>query len=184
MPRKFSRRMATFFGSMALAFAGTAQAGESAGSAEAYLQSTRALEDLGKINDQFISNFIHNDVASHDRLLHPRFIMIGPDGAKVDRATYLKKWASGFDPDVITYWDVRDEQITLVGSTALVRSTNKQVVHRAGQDTASMSIYTDTYIYQDGKWRCIQAQITRVSPANEPSDSTIKTVYIRGVKQG
>lgn len=181
---KFSRRAVALFGSAALAVSGAAEAKQPAEAAGAYLQSPRALEDLGRINDQFISNFINNDVASHDRLLHPRFIMIGSDGAKVDRATYLKNWATGFDPDVITYWDVRDELITLVGNTALVRSINKQVLRRGGQDTASMSIYTDTYVYQDGKWLCIQAQITRVSPAHEPPDSTIKAVYVRGVKQG
>lgn len=183
MSRKSTGRVAALLGTVGLILAGAGQAGKPAGSAEAYLQSPKALEDLGRINDQFIANFIHNDVASHDKLLHPRFIMISADGAKVDRATYLKNWKTGFDPDVITYWDVRDEHITLVGNTALVRSVNRQVVHRGGQDTASMSIYTDIYIYQDGRWLCIQAQISRVSQANEPSDRTIKTVYIRGIKQ-
>ncbi len=134
-------------------------------------------------NDRFIENFIRNDVAGHDRLLHPRFLVVNSDGSRTDRAAYLKRWATGFDPEVTVYWDVRDELITLVGNTALVRSTNKQIVRREGREVASMSTYTDTYIYQHGKWLCIQAQITAVSPAKEPGDETIKTIYLKGIRQ-
>lgn len=151
--------------------------------AAAYLASPQALADLGRINDQFIENFIRNDVAAHDALLHPSFIHVTADGTRQDRTSYLRDWATGFDPDVVLYWDVRDEAITLVGNVALVRSTNKQIVRRSGTERTGMSTYTDTYIYQNGRWRCIQAQITRVAPGKEPPDSTIKTVYLRGVRQ-
>ena len=39
--------------------------------------------------------------------------------------SYLEGWGPGFDPEVIVYWDVRDELITVVGDVALVRSTNQ-----------------------------------------------------------
>lgn len=150
----------------------------------AYLASPQALADLGAINDRFIENFVRNDVPGHDALLHPRFLVVNADGSRTDRVAYLKRWATGFDPDLIPYWDVRDELITLIGNVALVRSTNRQVIHRDGKETTSMSTYTDTYIYQHGRWWCIQAQITAVAPHNWPADSTIKTVYLRGEKQG
>lgn len=148
-----------------------------------YLASPQAMADLVRINAQFIENFIRNDVKAHDALLHPAFLHIDPDGRRTSREKYLADWATGFDPDVIVYWDVRDELITLVGSTALVRSTNKYIVMKAGKPTEAMASYTDTYVYLDGRWRCIQAQINRVAPDAQPPDSTIKTVYLRGVKQ-
>lgn len=148
-----------------------------------YLASPQATDDLRAINAQFIENFVRNDVAAHDALLHPDFVTIQSNGERVDRATYLRHWATGFDPAVIVYWDVRDEVITIVDSVALVRSTNKQIIRRDGRDTASMSTYTDTYVYQNGRWLCIQAQITRIAPDHEPSDDTIITVYVNGVRQ-
>lgn len=148
-----------------------------------YLSSPQALADLGRVNDQFIENFIRNDVRAHDALLHPQFMVINADGSRTNRADYLRRWATGFDPDIIPYWDVRDELITLIGNVALVRSVNRQVVHRDGQDQASMSTYTDTYVYENGRWLCIQAQITRVAAHAEPGDETIKTIYLRGVRQ-
>lgn len=150
---------------------------------QAYLASPKALRDLSAINDRFIENFIRNDAVAHEAVIHHDFLVVNSDGSRTDRATYLKRWANGFDPDVIPYWDVRDELITLVGNVALVRSTNQQIVHRDGKDIVSMSTYTDIYVYLGGMWLCIQAQITGVAPANWPADSTIKTVYLRGVKQ-
>ncbi len=50
----------------------------------------------------------------------------------MDRAAYLVEWASGFAPDVIPYWDMRNERITLLGDVALVTATTKYVRVRGG----------------------------------------------------
>jgi ketosteroid isomerase-like protein len=138
------------------------------------------LDQLKKINARFIHNFVTNDVTSHDQLIHPRFICITSQGAWVTREEYLKAWANGFDPDVIVYWDYRDEKITVIGNTALVRSVNKYIIRKDGKETTGMSQYTDTYVKEDGRWQCIQAQITPVSPANFPPDETIVKKYLKG----
>lgn len=148
-----------------------------------YLASPRALQDLRALNAHFIENFIRNDVVAHDALLHPDFIALRSDGSRMSRADYLRGWASGFDPEVIVYWDTRDELITLIGPVALVRATNKHVFRRNGREEAGMTTYTDTYLYEGGAWRCIQAQITPVAPGREPGDDTIVSVYLKGVRQ-
>ena len=148
-----------------------------------YLASPEAMQDLKLLNAQFIENFVHNDVAAHDALLHPDFLYVGSTGNRVDRAAYLKNWATGFDPDVIIYWDVRDELITRVGDLALVRATNKEVSRINGRDVTCMWTYTDIYLYRFGAWSCLQAQISPVAEHHWPSDDTIISVYLRGVKQ-
>ena len=57
------------------------------------------LEILRALNARFIHNFVTNDVASHDAILHPRFVCIGSNGARRERAPYLRAWAHGFDAD-------------------------------------------------------------------------------------
>lgn len=151
--------------------------------AEEYLASTRALADLQAINACFIHNFITNDVEGHDALLHEDFVTIQSDGSTLDRATYLDQWASGFDPDVIPYWDTRDEQITVVGDVALVRATNSFVVMRDGVETRQASRYTDAYLFTPDGWRCIQAQITPVRSHDPMNTDGVVSVYLRGVKQ-
>lgn len=148
-----------------------------------YLSSPQALEDLRAINARFIHNFVTNDVASHDALLHPDFVSIQGDGGKLDRAAYLAQWSTGFDPDVIPYWDTRDEHITLVDNVALVRATNRFLVVRDGRSTEHVAVYTDTYVYLDGAWTCLQAQITPVQERHHPGEDTMVSVYLAGVKQ-
>ena len=122
-------------------------------------QSAGTMDELRALNARFIHNFVTNDVASHDAILHPDFINIWPTGQRLDRASYLKYWATAFDPKVIVYWDVRDELITVIGDVALVRSTNKHTRRRDGNEVTGMTMYTDTYLFENGAWKCIQAQI-------------------------
>jgi ketosteroid isomerase-like protein len=143
-----------------------------------------AIAQLKALNARFIHNFVTNDVASHSEITHEDFISIPPSGKRESRADYLARWATGFDPEVITYWDYRDECISIFASTALVRATNKHTVVRNGQETTGMTTYTDTYVRQDnGEWKCIQAQLTPVAPEHYPGDETIVKVYIKGQLQ-
>jgi hypothetical protein len=148
-----------------------------------YTRSPAAMRDLSALNARFIHNFVTNDVPSHDAILHADFLYITGGGGRVDRETYLKRWATGFDPEIITYWDVRDELITVVGTVALVRATNKFTERHGGMETTGMANYTDTYVYEHGTWKCIQAQITPVALEYWPADSTIISVYINGKRQ-
>src|SRR5258706_16194679 len=88
-------------------------------------QSTEVMNELRALNARFIHNCVTNDVASHGAILHPGFIHIWPTGQRWDRATYLKYWATAFDPKITVYWDVPDELITVIADVALGRSTNK-----------------------------------------------------------
>lgn len=146
---------------------------------------TQAQDDLATLralNKRFIHNFVTNDVPSHDAILHPGFTAISPSGAHADRASYLHEWATGFDPQVILYWDMRDERISVVGNTALVRATNKWLRRINGVSTPGMTCYTDTYVRVGDGWLCLQAQLTPVAAPNYPSDSTIVCQYHRGVQ--
>ncbi len=139
--------------------------------------------ELRALNARFIHNFITNDVAGHDAILHRDFICISPAGARVSRADYLEEWATGFDPARIPYFDYRDEKIDVFGDTALLRSTNRSVRLKDGVETVGMTMYTDTYVREDGAWKCIQAQITPVQPAHYPPDETIVKKYVKGVAE-
>lgn len=145
--------------------------------------SDKDLADLSALNARFIHNFVTRDVPSHDAILHPRFLSIGKTGKYTSRSDYLRAWATAFDPNVIVYWDLRDERIDIFGDTALVRAANKQTIRVGNSETTSMTVYTDTYQREDGRWLCIQAQITIVAPEYYPPDSTILRRYVRGELQ-
>jgi hypothetical protein len=142
--------------------------------------SDTTLATLRALNKRFIHNFVTNDVPSHDAILHPAFRSMTSNGAHVERADYLRKWAHGFDGNVLVYWDMRDERISIFGDTALVSATNKWVRAKDGVETTGMTCYTDTYVRENGEWLCVLAQLTPVATENYPPDSTIVVKYIRG----
>jgi hypothetical protein len=146
------------------------------------MDKREALRQLRALNARFIHNFVTNDVPSHDAITHADFTYVSAEGVRRGRSDYLRRWATGFDPDVIIYWDYRDEHIGVFGNVGLVWSVNKHVIVEAGQEVTGMTGYTDTYLLEGGSWKCIQAQLVPMAPGNFPPDATIVTRYIRGVK--
>lgn len=144
---------------------------------------TDHLPTLRALNKRFIHNFVANDVPSHDAILHPGFRAIRPNGSLVPRDAYLRNWASGFDPKVITYWDMRGETIEVIGPVALVGAVNRWVRVKDGAETVGITRYTDTYLLENGKWLCILAQLTTVAPEHYPPDGTIVVKYLEGKLQ-
>jgi hypothetical protein len=143
--------------------------------------TTRAQHDelakLKELNATFIHNFVTNDTASHNKIIHKDFVYISSSGRVVPRDEYMKNWAHGYDAKVYKYWDYRDEAIRIFGNTALVRSLDKYTVVENGKDITGMTIYTDTYIKENGEWKCVQAQITNVDPKYYRGDDKILRKY-------
>lgn len=133
------------------------------------------MAELKQLNAKFIHNFVTNDVASHSLIIHKDFFRISSDGEFTGRKKYLEDWAHGFGD--IKYWDYRNEDIKIFGSTALVHSQNKCIVIKDGKEIISLWMYTDTYIKENGEWKCVQAQIGKVTPENFAGDATIVRKY-------
>jgi ketosteroid isomerase-like protein len=142
-----------------------------------------ATRQLRALNARFIRNLVTNDVKSHAAITHEKFVCLTSKGAREARQAYLARWATGFDPEVIVYWDYRDEHISLFDTVALVRATNKHTMRENGREVTGMTTYCDTYIHENGAWKCIQAQLTSVSPEHYPGDETIVRKYIKGELQ-
>lgn len=133
------------------------------------------LNALKRLNARFIHNFVTSDTASHSRIIHRDFIHVSSEGKYTARKDYLENWVHGFEG--IVYWDYRDEDIRIFGNTALIHSQNKCISLKNGKEETSFWMYTDTYIKENGEWKCIQAQIARVSPAYYAADETIVRKY-------
>jgi len=142
------------------------------GSAQANADDMKTLKLL---NAKFINNFVTNDTISHSKIIHKDFVCIGSSGQYINRKDYMNGWLNGFDGFI--YWDYRDERINIFGNTALVHAVNKYVVVSNGKENKGMSMYTDVYVKENGEWKCVQAQISKLSPEFFPGDETIVRKY-------
>jgi hypothetical protein len=136
---------------------------------------TGDLGQLSKINTQFVQNFMNNDTVAHTRIIHPDFVCITSKGKALTRQQYMHDWLHGSDG--FSYFDIRNERIRVFGSYALITAVNKYVAVVGGKTVTGMSVYTDTYVKENGTWRCVQAQMNTVSTENYPADETIKQKF-------
>lgn len=117
---------------------------------------------LSELNAQFIKNFITQDAVAHNKIIHPDFICIQNSGAIMERDEYLKGWEHGYENSHYTSFTYTDEFIRIFGNIALVRSRTVYTKNKDGKIINGQSVYTDTYLKEDGIWLCVQAQITPV----------------------
>ncbi len=117
---------------------------------------------LSELNAQFIKNFISQDVVAHDKILHKDFICIENNGVIVDRKEYLSEWAHAYENSGCTAFSYASEYIRIFGNVALVRSVSSYAKIKEGKKFGGESVYTDTYLKENGSWMCVQAQMTPV----------------------
>lgn len=118
---------------------------------------------LSKLNAQFIENFINEDVEAHEKIIHHDFVCIYGDGTIVNREEYMKNWASAYTNSGYTSFSITDEVIRIFDDMALVRSKTVYTKEVDGETVHGNSLYTDTYIKENGEWLCVQAHITPVA---------------------
>jgi len=115
---------------------------------------------LSKLNAQFIKNYINHDTVAHNEIIHKDFVCIENDGTIENRKEYIKSWATDYPSAGFTSFGFKDEFIRFFGDVALVRSKSYYTRVKNGKSINGSSIYTDTYKKENGRWWCIQAQIT------------------------
>ena len=118
------------------------------------------MAQLSALNAQFIQNFVHNDTVAHNKIIYKDFVCIASNGKVVGRHAYMKEWAHGYDPSVYKSFVMENELIRIIGNTALVRAETPYTYIDNGKEISGTTIYKDTYVKLDGRWWCVQAQLT------------------------
>ena len=119
-------------------------------------------EQSSELNARFIKNFLNEDVESHNEIIHKNFVCIESNGSIVDRDTYMKNWATDFRNSGYTSFSYGDERIRIFGNTALVSAKTTYTKMVNGTNVTRHSVYTDTYVKENGRRWCVQAHITPV----------------------
>jgi ketosteroid isomerase-like protein len=142
--------------------AGLSQPGEAESKKEMPSSLKEDYKLLQSLNAQFISNFIKMDTVAHSKIIHNDFVCINPDGSISNRKDYMEEWLTGYTRSGYTSFVPTNESIRIFGNMALVRSITVYTKEKEGKTIKGATIYTDTYIKENGRWRCVQAHLTPV----------------------
>ena len=106
--------------------------------------------------------FYRKDVNFIEGLLADEFVATYDDGSRGDKARELAL-VEEFNQQVIS--STQDEfAVKVYGDTAVVWFTLRLAGMRQGQRAEVTYRYTDVWVLQDGRWKCVSTQSTKVDP--------------------
>lgn len=108
------------------------------------------------------SAIARRDRAAIEKNLHPRFFQIDIRGTRNERAAFVAALLGAklqLDPYTVQELDVR-----LYGDSALLSGTTQITGRSDGEPSAIPYRYIDTHVREDGEWRVVAVQVTRIVP--------------------
>jgi ketosteroid isomerase-like protein len=126
------------------------------GPAAAETSRDAATATLTRLNQEYVDAFLKSDVDWYRDHLAEDFLCIVSDGSVLDREAFLRDAAGG--PGVTSY-ALKEVRVRTYGPVAVVQARGE---YTRPDGTTGTSRYTDVWALQDGKWKAISAQITRI----------------------
>lgn len=115
------------------------------------------LSVLRTLNESYVQAFRAADVAWYDAHLASDYVVVYGDGSFHDRAAALADFAQPYFATHMKSFPVDIVSIRRYGDVALIHAEND---YELKDGRTGVNRYTDIWLKQDGKWRCISAHIT------------------------
>ena len=112
-------------------------------------------EQLERLNRDYVRAVQDSDARRFDEILAPDFVNRNPDGALIDRASFLAQIARG--PGV-TGLEPSDVHLQRVGDVAIIQARTTYV---KADGTPGAGWYTDTWAKKHGRWLAVAAHVSR-----------------------
>jgi ketosteroid isomerase-like protein len=116
---------------------------------------SKDLDELTRLNRDYIHSVQNSDVKRFDEILAPDFYCSNPDKSLVDRAGFLKQTAI---PVTIRNLEAHDVNIRLMGDFAIIHARTS---YTTADGNAASGRYTDCWARRDGKWLAVSAHVSR-----------------------
>jgi hypothetical protein len=130
---------------------------------DSYKNTRNDVAELTRINKQFIRNYLNNDTVAHNKIIHPdKFLLIKSDGSLMNRREYMLEWSKGFNKESIPEFQMLEPIIRVFGDMAVITAKTRFKYKKGEQWIIGESRYSDTYIRENGEWRCVHVQLTKM----------------------
>jgi ketosteroid isomerase-like protein len=116
---------------------------------------SKDLDELTRLNRDYINSVQTSDVTRFDEILAPDFYCSNPDKSLVDRAGFLKQTAI---PVTIRNLEAHDVNIRLMGDFAIIHARTS---YTTADGNAASGRYTDCWARRDGRWLAVSAHVSR-----------------------
>ena len=114
--------------------------------------------EIVKVVKAFERAMIKNDANEIGSFLADDWIVVGPDGATIDKAHFLSLIQSGkLSHEAM---DSEDFRLRVYGTTAIVTALTSSKARYMKQELSTRERATDVFIKRDDKWQCVITHLT------------------------
>ncbi len=119
------------------------------------------IETIKTAERQLATAHLTLDLETIDRLLHPDYLILQPDGRFETKADVLASYGSGE-----RHWDTAEVdqlKVRLYGSAAIVTGRWQATGLNSGNPFDYGAHFISTWLYEDGRWQNIAYQSSEIS---------------------
>jgi ketosteroid isomerase-like protein len=123
--------------------------------------SSSAADELKQIENDWAAAVKAKDAGKLGEILADSWVGLGWDGKITDKAQNLAELKA--QGNSLSNFEMGPMNVRLFGNTAVVTGSDTEKSTEAGKDTSGKYIWTDVFVKQNGKWRAVASQSTRVT---------------------
>jgi ketosteroid isomerase-like protein len=130
-------------------------------------QATDAEKELARLSQQVYEAYVQADTSFLDGAFADDWTLITSSGDTRDKALHLKELKDGIVKFEAV--DQSDVKVRVYGDAAIVTGRVQSKVKFQGQEVGGPTRYTQVFVRQGGKWRCVATQVTRIAAPSSGS---------------
>ena len=123
-------------------------------------QNSEDEQALIKIQREWAEARVKGDSSYTQRLETEDFTVVWFDGRIVNKQEDMKSMTGD---TVFTDFKVDDLKVRFYGDTGIVVDQGSIKAHTKTQDLSGQYVWTDTFVKQNGEWKAVASQVTRVA---------------------
>jgi uncharacterized protein (TIGR02246 family) len=119
-----------------------------------------ASDELKQIENDWVDASKTKNAEKLGDILADNWVALGWDGKRTDKAKTLAEMKTpGNSLDTI---EMGPMTVRVFGNTAVVTGSDTEKSMEDGKDTSGKYVWTDVFVKQNGKWRAVASQSTKV----------------------
>jgi ketosteroid isomerase-like protein len=123
----------------------------------------RAKEELRALEHNWAQAFVRGDADAAGSYMADDWIVVTPEGNLIDKAAFLAMVRSGMlTHDAMELAEVR---VRVFGDTAIVAAQATSKGRFNGAAFSELERSSDVFVKQQGDWKCVLTQLTRIAKA-------------------
>jgi ketosteroid isomerase-like protein len=123
--------------------------------------SNAAADELKKIENDWVDAQKTKNTEKLEEILADSWVGLDSNGKTMDKAKAIALLKSpSYSMDNV---EMGPMKVRFFGNTAIVTGSDTEKSKEDGKDTSGKYVWTDVYVKQDGKWKAVASQSTKLS---------------------